>query len=127
MKRQEKELKAQISEQLKKIQELENDCKVQEATYNSLKCDMSLEEAEKERDRLTNHNGKLSLKLDELMVSSGNEDLSQVKKSAEKSLSLYKSEYIKRKRMVVDVLDCILESYPDSKKKLYQEIGINEV
>lgn len=127
LKHMERELKAHSNEQIKKLQEIENELKVQEATYSSLQCGMSLEDAEKEKQRLTDLNGKLSIKLDELMVNSGSEDMSEVKKKAEKSLSVYKSEYTKRKRICVEILDCILESYPGSKKQLYQEIGINEV
>lgn len=115
------------NEQLKKLQELEIEVKSQEATLNSLKCGMSLDEAQKEQKRLEEVTAKLSTKLDELMESSGTEDLSEVKKKAESSLSLYNREYSKRKRICNDVLDCILESYPGSKKQLYAEIGINAV
>ena len=88
---------------------------------------MSLEEAEKERNRLNEGNEKLSLKLDELMEASGTEDMTAVKKKAENNLNQYNREYSKRKRMCSEVLDCILESYPGSKKQLHAEIGINPV
>lgn len=41
-------------------------------------------------------------------------------KDHEAAVSLYR----KRKRMCTDILDAILESYPHSRKKLYEEIGI---
>lgn len=127
LKRIERELQTHSNEQVKKLQELENEVRSQEAHLGSLKCGMSLDEAQKEQKRLEEVTGKLSVKLDELMESSGTEDLSEVKKKAESSLSLYNREYTKRKRMCNDVLDCILESYPGTKKQLFSEIGINTV
>ncbi|NP_001154951.1 homologous-pairing protein 2 homolog [Nasonia vitripennis] len=127
LKRIERELQTHSNEQIKKLQELENEVRSHEVTLNSLKCGMSLEEAQKQQKRLEEVTGKLSTMLDELMESSGTEDLSEVKKKAESSLSLYNREYTKRKRMCNDVLDCILESYPGTKKQLFSEIGINVV
>ncbi|KAJ8670333.1 hypothetical protein QAD02_001592 [Eretmocerus hayati] len=122
MKRIERELQAHSSEQLRKLEELETEVRQQEKSFNSLKCTMTFEEAQKELDRLKESNEKLSVKLDELMETSGTEDLSEAKKKAEKSLDLCTREYSKRKRICNEVLDCILESYPGSKKQLYQEI-----
>ena len=127
LKRIERELQTHSNEQLKKLQELENEVKIQEAAFNSLKCGMSLEEAKREYNRLTESNQTLSLKLDDLMESAGKVDLTEVKKKADSNLTLYNREYTKRKRLCNDVLDCILESYPGSKKQLYSEIGINVV
>lgn len=127
MKRQEKEYIEQISKQLIIIEELENDCKVHEAAFAILKFDMSLEEAIKELDRLTKNNENLSSKLDELIKNFGNKNLIQVKKRDEENLSMYKSEYTKRKILVTDILDVILENYQDTKENLYKDIGINVV
>ncbi|XP_011504235.1 PREDICTED: homologous-pairing protein 2 homolog [Ceratosolen solmsi marchali] len=127
LKRIERELQTHSSEQFRKLKELENEIRSQEATFNSLKCSMNLEEAEKERDRLKECNIKLSLKLDELMENVGLENMSQLKKETEINLKLYNQEYSKRKRICNDILDCILESYPGSKKQLFSEIGINIV
>lgn len=41
-------------------------------------------------------------------------------KNHSEAVALYK----KRKRMCTDILDAILENYPHSKNKLYEEIGI---
>ncbi|XP_058789907.1 homologous-pairing protein 2 homolog isoform X2 [Phymastichus coffea] len=127
LKKIERELQAHSNEQLKKLPELQKEVGSQEALLNSLKCGMSFEEAEKELHRLQESNQKLSQKLDELMESSGTENLGEVKKKAESNLNLYTREYNKRKRICNEILDCILENYPGSKKQLYSEIGITEV
>ncbi|KAL7297296.1 hypothetical protein TKK_0009693 [Trichogramma kaykai] len=127
LKKIERELLAHQSEQERKLQELQVEYKKLESALSSLKCGMTYEEAQKEKARLTESNEKLSVKLDELMEATGTQDLSEVKRKAESSLSLYNKEYSKRKRMCNDVLDCILESYPGSKKQLHAEIGIDAV
>lgn len=127
MKKIERELQAHLNEQLKKLPDLEKEVRTQETLLNSLKCGMSFEEAQKELHRLQENNNKLSQKLDELMESSGTEDMGEVKKKAENDLNLYTREYSKRKRICKEVLDCILENYPGSKKQLYSEIGITEI
>ena len=127
LKTRERECQERCNEQLKKLQELDSEVRKQEATLKSLACGMTLEEAEKECNQLKENNEKLSLRLDKLMETSGTEDIGEVKKKVEKSLRLYNNEYSKRKRMCTDILDCILESYPGSKKQLLTEIGINLV
>ncbi|XP_014207205.1 homologous-pairing protein 2 homolog [Copidosoma floridanum] len=123
----ERELESHASEQNRKLQELEKEVKAQESALNSLKCGMSLEEAVRERNRLKESNAKFTAKLDELMESSGKQDLSGAKKKAEKDLKFYSQEYSKRKRMCNEILECIMESYPGSKNQLYQDIGITSV
>jgi 26S proteasome regulatory subunit (ATPase 3-interacting protein) len=127
LKRIERELQAHYNEQCRKLKELENEVRSEETTFNSLKCSMTLEEAQKERDRLEEYNIQLSSKLNELMENSGTGNLSQLKKETESNLKKYNHEYSKRKRICNDILDCILESYPGSKKQLFAEIGINIV
>lgn len=123
----ERELLEHANEQNRKLQEIENEVKSKEGDLNSMRCGMSLEDAVKEKDRLKESCQKLNVKLDELMENYGKEDLSETKKKVEKDLKLYQKEYTSRKKLCNDILECILESYPGSKKQLYQEIGIDPV
>ncbi|XP_076658520.1 homologous-pairing protein 2 homolog [Halictus rubicundus] len=119
-----KELQAHANEVESKHQELEKEIKVQEALLISIKSSITIDEAKKRRDELKQNVMVFTNKLDELMASSGTEDLAESRRKAEKALNEYSREYSKRKRLCTEILDCILESYPGSKTELYEEIGI---
>lgn len=119
-----KELQNHASEVETKYQEVMNQIKEQEALLSSLKSSLSLEDAQKEKIVLQEGVHKLTQKLDALMETNGSEDLCESKRKAQTHLDEYSREYLKRKRMCTDIIDCILENYPGSKDELYEEAGI---
>ncbi|XP_006610471.1 homologous-pairing protein 2 homolog [Apis dorsata] len=119
-----KELQAHANEVESKYQELEREIKVQEALLLSMKSSITIEEAKKQKVLTQQRIIELKNKLDALMEASGTEDLTESKRKAEKALNDYSREYVKRKRLCTEILDCILDNYPGSKNELYEEIGI---
>lgn len=102
--------------------------KEQEALLASLKSSLTLEEAQKEKVTLQQNIKQLTRKLDELIESSNTVDLhahSISKRKAQDTLDEYTRTYLKRKKIVTEIIDCILDNYPGSKDKLYDEIGID--
>ncbi|CAK9832709.1 Homologous-pairing protein 2 homolog [Anthophora retusa] len=120
-----KELQSHANEVESKYQELEKEIKVQEALLTSMKSSITIEEARKEKIILQQNIAILNNKLDELMEASGTEDLTERKRNAERALNEFSREYVKRKRLCTEILDCILDNYPGSKAELYEEIGID--
>ncbi|KAG6804066.1 homologous-pairing protein 2 [Apis mellifera caucasica] len=119
-----KELQAHANEVENKYQELEREIKVQEALLSSMKSSITIEEAKKQKALTQQRIIELKNKLDALMEANGTEDLTESKRKAEKALNDYSREYVKRKRLCTEILDCILDNYPGSKNELYEEIGI---
>ncbi|KZC06167.1 Homologous-pairing protein 2 like protein [Dufourea novaeangliae] len=119
-----KELQAHANEVESKYQELDKEIKLQEALLISIKSSITVEEAQKKKAELEENIRILTNKLDNLMESSGIEDMSESKRKAEKAINEYSREYVKRKRLCTEIIDCILENYPGSKTDLYKEIGI---
>lgn len=121
-----KELQSHASEVETKYQEVVKEMKEQEALLASLKSSLTLEDAQKEKHTLQQSIKQLTVKLDNLMETSATEDLQESKRKAQESLDEYSREYLKRKRICVEIIDCILESsYPGSKDELYDEVGID--
>jgi len=120
-----KELQSHATEVENKYQEVVKEMKEQEALLASLKSSLTLEDAQKEKITLQQNVKQLTRKLDELMESSGTENLRESKRKAQENLDEYSREYLKRKKICVDIIDCILESYPVNKDELYEEVGID--
>jgi len=120
-----KELQSHANEVESKYQEVVKEMKEQEALLASLKSSLTLEDAQKEKIALQQNVKQLTRKLDELMESSGTENLRESKRKAQENLDEYSREYLKRKKICVDIIDCILESYPVNKDELYEEVGID--
>lgn len=120
-----KELQSHASEIESKYQEVMKEVKEQETLLASLKSSLTLEDAQKEKITLQENIKQLTRKLDKLMEKSGSEDLQESKRKAQENLDEYSREYLKRKKICIEILDCILESYPGNKDELYEEIGID--
>lgn len=120
-----KELQTHANEVENKYQEIMKELKEQEALLASLKSSLSSEDAQKEKNLLQENVKQLTLKLDNLMLKNGTEDLQESKRKAQEDLDEYTREYLKRKRMCTEIIDCILENYPLSKNELCEEIGID--
>ncbi|KYN38970.1 Homologous-pairing protein 2 like protein [Trachymyrmex septentrionalis] len=120
-----KELQSHANEVETKYQEVMKEVKEQETLLASLKSSLTLEDAQKEKIALQENVKQLTHKLDKLMEKSGSEDLQESKRKAQENLDEYSREYLKRKKICIEILDCILESYPGNKDELYEEIGID--
>lgn len=120
-----KELQTHASEVESKYQEIMREIKEQETVLSFLKSSLSLEDAQKEKITLQQNINHLTSKLDKLMETNNAEGLHESKRKAQKELDEYSREYLKRKRLCTEVIDCILENYPGSKEGLYEEIGID--
>lgn len=119
-----RELKSHACEVEAKLQEVVREARELEAKLATLRQTPSFDDAVSMRDRLKENIEELTKQLDDLMEANGTEDLGAEKKEAEKSLNVYSREYAKRKRLCTEIIDCILEGYPGSKKSLHEEIGI---
>lgn len=119
-----KELQSHASEVEDKYQQVMKEVKEQEVLLASLKSSLTLEDAQKEKVTLEQNVKQLTHKLDKLMESSGTDDLQESKRKAQENLDEYSHEYLKRKKICIEIIDCILESYPGNKEELYEEVGI---
>lgn len=122
------EKKAQSCAKESKHQDILREMKEQEALLSSLKFSLTLEDAQKEKVTLQQNIKELTHKLDKLMENSNTVDLhdhSVSKRKAQETLDEYTRAYLKRKKIVTEVIDCILDNYSGSKEKLYDEIGID--
>lgn len=122
------EKEAQCRAKENKYQEILKEMKELENILSSLKSSLTLEDAQKEKVTLQQNIKELTCKLDELMENSNTVDLhdhSVSKRKAQDTLDEYTRAYLKRKKIVTEILDCILDNYPGSKDKLYDEIGID--
>lgn len=120
-----KELQTHANEVENKYQQVIREVKEQETLLASLKSSLSLEDAQKEKNILQQSIKQLTRKLDNLMETNGTEDLQESKRKAQEDLDEYTREYLKRKKMCTEIIDCILENYPLSKDELYEEVGID--
>lgn len=121
-----KELQGHANEIENKYQDVVKEMKEQEALLASLKSSLTLEDVQKEKIALQQSVKQLTHKLDELMETSGNaEDLQQSKRKAQEEMDEYSREYFIRKKICIEIIDCILENYPGNKDELYEEIGVD--
>lgn len=119
-----RELQCHANEVELKRAEVEKSIRDYESKLTAFRGSLSLEEALNLRDRLKKQVNELTEKLDALMESTGPEDLGIEKRKAEDNMKIYCREYSKRKRLCTEIIDCILEGYPGSKKELHEAIGI---
>ncbi|XP_043278168.1 homologous-pairing protein 2 homolog [Venturia canescens] len=119
-----RELQCHANEVEMKRTEVDKSIREYESKLALLRQHPCLEEALKIRDELKKRVKELTDKLDALMETTGSQDLGTDKKKAEDKMKEYSREYGKRKRLCTDIIDCILEGYPGSKKALQEEIGI---
>ncbi|XP_011690222.1 PREDICTED: homologous-pairing protein 2 homolog [Wasmannia auropunctata] len=120
-----KELQNHANEVENKYQEVVKDMKEHEALLASLKSSLTLEDAQKEKAALQQSVKQLTHKLDELMETNASEDLQESKRKAQENLDEYSREYLKRKKICMEIIDCILENYTGNKEELYEEVGID--
>jgi len=94
-----------------------------EKELKSIISSITTEEASKQLIEVSEENKKLENKFQELSknrVKVSTNDFKKVQQLKQKSVS----EWRKRKRICVDMMDAILEGYPKGKKALIEEVGI---
>jgi len=97
--------------------------KKNQAKVLQLTAELTTQEAKQQLDRVKSQNVEMKARLSRLQCQG------EVITAVEKKDILEKHEdmvkvWRKRKRMSVDILDAVLESWPKSKKDLYEEVGI---
>jgi len=110
----------QLTSQLSKTQD---QCKEMEGIARKLNSTLTTQEAVDKVKALEEENEDMAIRLEmlenkEVLVSA--EDKAKIKHAHQQAITHWK----KRRRMCKDALDSILESWPKSKKDLFEEIGI---
>jgi len=111
---------AKLSEQLNCGQ---TKMKKNQARALQLAAEITTQEAVEQLEKVKSENVELSARLERLkgqgeVISA--KDKKMILKNHEEMMTMWR----KRKRMCSDILDAVLESWPKSKKDLYEEIGI---
>ncbi|XP_044743350.1 homologous-pairing protein 2 homolog [Chrysoperla carnea] len=118
-----RELDAQTQKVTNELKTLNDDIKSKDAELKTLQSSLKTQDAIIKRDELKEKIEKLQSKLttlQETQVAISNEEKKQIINDHTK----FVKEYRKRKRICMDIIDSIMESYPKSKKQLMEEIGI---
>ncbi|XP_062517615.1 homologous-pairing protein 2 homolog [Corticium candelabrum] len=110
-----KKLDGMVVSLTKEGRQLEEECRVQEHELKALSTVLTTEEAESQLKQITSEC--------DLMSNAQNITPEEKDKICKDHLAAVK-EWRKRKRMVMDVVNSIMEGYPKSKKHLYEEVGI---
>lgn len=109
-----------LQEELKKLQA---EIHQQENEMSIFSKQMTTEKLSTTVASLKNNNSELSSKIDS-MKSGQNLISKEDRQNINKKTNSMVSHWKKRKRMATDMVDCILEGYPKTKKHLVEEIGI---
>ncbi|XP_025837439.1 homologous-pairing protein 2 homolog [Agrilus planipennis] len=118
-----REIDRQITEVSTKLKDVENNLQAHTAQITSLQGKMTTEEAKLQKKKLEDEIQDMKSRLKELTENA--KPLSDSEKNKIiKEYELYEKEYKKRKRMCMDIVDTIMESYPKTKKHLLEDIGI---
>lgn len=117
------QMDSKIAELTRQIAEDQGVIKQAESELKTLNSTLSIEELSAQLEMLQAENEKMESKLKDLSqmkVKLSASDFKKVNATKEKATS----ELRKRKRICVDMLDQILESYPKGKKALLEEVGV---
>ena len=101
----------------------EQELKSSENVFRELQCCSTTVEAQEEQKLLENKVKLLKEKLESISKSAVNipeDHKERMQKDHENNIK----EWKKRKRLCMDIIETILESYPDSKRSLLDEMGI---
>jgi len=118
-----KALDVKIKERQELVSTLQKEVKSQEAEIQVLNRQLTSEEALKSIQQLQTKNKTMSEKINTLKsgcVLITKEERTKIYARRDKLIGHWK----KRKRWSNDILGCILESYPKTKKELYEDVGI---
>lgn len=117
------DLDSELSEISQKLASVEQKLKGSENVFRDLQCAPTTSAAECEQKLLENRIETLKAKFDSISKNSVNiseTDREQVQMEHKSNVK----EWRKRKRLCMDIIDSILEFYPNSKRALLEEVGI---
>ncbi|MBN3294459.1 HOP2 protein, partial [Polypterus senegalus] len=118
-----KNLDNQISELNSKSQSVQQNCRQLETELKELNSSMTTEELISETEQLKKECKSYQERLQKIKLASNHVTPEEKEKVYKERIHLVK-EWKKRKRMVTDMMDAILEGYPKSKKQFLEEVGI---
>jgi chromosome segregation ATPase len=105
------------------LQNLNDQVRIMEGKIRALTSELTTAEAEKKRDQLKNETKELEAKL-QMLSGQGKMIDQDTMNNAKKKQAETVKEWRKRKRMFNSVADAILEGYPHSKTKFFEEVGV---
>jgi len=105
------------------LQNLNDQVRIMEGKIRALTSELTTAEAEKKRDQLKNETKELEAKL-QMLNGQGKMIDQDTMNNAKKKQAETVKEWRKRKRMFNGVADAILEGYPHSKTKFFEEVGV---
>lgn len=118
-----KEMDAEIVELAQKLKSTQAIVRSQEEEIRSLESSLTTNEAVSQLTELTKECDVLQQRLSQ-MKSAENVVSPEEKEKIYKQNKKLLQEWRKRKRMAMNILNAVLENYPNTKKELYEEIGI---
>lgn len=118
-----KKMDEQIATLQEKLKERQEKFHSLETELASLRSSLTSEEAKAQLALLEKECAQMTARLKSLKSGSSSvtpEESARIRKSHEEAVKQWR----KRKRLLTDITDTIMEGYPKSKKQLYEELGI---
>ena len=118
-----KQMDDQLKELSHRYNQLRSETKAKEDKLSSLKSGLSADELASRVQQLRREVGDLKNRMKDIDNKTQDFDPKLNEQMKNERQTLVK-EWRKRKRFATDMIDAILEGYPNSKKALYEELGI---
>uniref|UniRef100_A0A3B3Z789 Homologous-pairing protein 2 homolog n=1 Tax=Periophthalmus magnuspinnatus TaxID=409849 RepID=A0A3B3Z789_9GOBI len=118
-----KEMDSQISKLNAELQTLTQNCRQLDSELKELNNSLTTEEMTQEIKQLKEECSGFKTRLEKIK-SAKNHVTPEEKEKVYKERNLYVKEWKKRKRLVSDMMNSILEGYPKSKKEFLEEVGV---
>ncbi|XP_065053672.1 homologous-pairing protein 2 homolog isoform X2 [Rhopilema esculentum] len=118
-----KSMDQEIFELNDELTKLRQKCKSQESVIGNLNNQMTTKDAAERLEELEKECQSMQKRIKKI-ESEGNGITPEVKEKIYKDNKEYIQHWKKRKRMAMDLLNCILEGYPKTKKQLLEETGV---
>jgi 26S proteasome regulatory subunit (ATPase 3-interacting protein) len=117
------DLDSKLNVLTQKLASAEQELKSSENQFHELQCSPTTSEAQEEQKVLENKIRGLKEKLESISkntIKISEDHKGRIQKDHEKNVK----EWKRRKRLCMDIIETILESYPESKRSLLNEMGI---
>lgn len=118
-----KSMDQEILELNRELNDLRKQCKLQETTIGSLNSQITTKEAADKLETLKEECKLMKSQITKI-ESESNGVTPEMKDKIYKNNKEFIQSWKKRKRMAMDIINCILEGYPKSKKQLLEETGV---
>lgn len=116
------EMDRKINETTSQLKDISDKLKRNTSEVAEIKGKMTLTEALNQKLQLEKEMEEVKKELEQ--YSTVETVCPKIKHAADEDYEKMMTEYKKRRRMCMDILNSILENYPKSKKQLFEEIGI---